>query len=115
MLTPSYSCTACVGRLIDSGVHTPLQILNYHFNSSPASMFLLLSHKLILLLCIFFQEVDENESNTRGEASQPKKIGADPFNNDEADPAKSGAMRKYLLFNHIKHMLFNFFSFSSFP
>ncbi|KAF8702585.1 hypothetical protein HU200_032969 [Digitaria exilis] len=41
-------------------------------------------------------EVDENESNTRGEASQPKKIGADPFNNDEADPAKSGAMRSSL-------------------
>nr|CAB3485557.1 unnamed protein product [Digitaria exilis] len=41
-------------------------------------------------------EVDENESNTRGEATQPKKIGADPFNNDEADPAKSGAMRSSL-------------------
>jgi len=45
----------------------------------------------------FFQEVDENDSNAGGEASQPKKIDADPFNNDEADPAKSGAMRKYLI------------------
>jgi U3 small nucleolar RNA-associated protein 19 len=41
-------------------------------------------------------EVDENDSNAKEEASQPKKIGADPFNNDEADPAKSGAMRSSL-------------------
>jgi U3 small nucleolar RNA-associated protein 19 len=46
------------------------------------------------MLWIIFQEVDENDSNAKEEASQPKKIGADPFNNDEADPAKSGAMRK---------------------
>ncbi|KAK3143879.1 hypothetical protein QOZ80_4AG0306150 [Eleusine coracana subsp. coracana] len=38
-------------------------------------------------------EVDENDSNAAGEASQTKKIGADPFKNQEADPAKSGAMR----------------------
>ena len=49
------------------------------------------------MLWIFFQEVDENDSNAGGEAGQSKKIGADPFNNDEADPAKSGAMRKYLI------------------
>ena len=48
------------------------------------------------MLWNFFQEVDENDSNVGGEAGQSKKIGADPFNNDEADPAKSGAMRKYL-------------------
>jgi len=41
-------------------------------------------------------EVDENDSNAGGEAGQSKKIGADPFNNDEADPAKSGAMRSSL-------------------
>ncbi|KAJ1272426.1 hypothetical protein BS78_06G200600 [Paspalum vaginatum] len=41
-------------------------------------------------------EVDENDSSATGEASQPKKIGADPFNNDEIDPAKSGAMRSSL-------------------
>ncbi|CAN6240640.1 unnamed protein product [Urochloa humidicola] len=41
-------------------------------------------------------EVDENDSNAGGEASRPKKIGADTFNNDEADPAKSGAMRSSL-------------------
>ncbi|CAL5030385.1 unnamed protein product [Urochloa decumbens] len=38
-------------------------------------------------------EVDENDANATVEASRPKQIGADPFNNDEADPAKSGAMR----------------------
>ncbi|KAL6652156.1 hypothetical protein ACP70R_011081 [Stipagrostis hirtigluma subsp. patula] len=41
-------------------------------------------------------EVDENDSNATVEANQPKKIGADPFNNEEADPAKSGAMRSSL-------------------
>ncbi|CAN6229319.1 unnamed protein product [Urochloa humidicola] len=41
-------------------------------------------------------EVDENDTNATVEASRPKKIGADPFNNDEADPAKSGAMRSSL-------------------
>ncbi|KAK3141687.1 hypothetical protein QOZ80_4BG0337110 [Eleusine coracana subsp. coracana] len=41
-------------------------------------------------------EVDENDSNAAGEASQTKKIGADPFNNQESDPAKSGAMRSSL-------------------
>ncbi|CAD6262554.1 unnamed protein product [Miscanthus lutarioriparius] len=41
-------------------------------------------------------EVDESDSNATGEASQSKKIGADPFNNNEADPAKSGAMRNSL-------------------
>ncbi|CAL5069618.1 unnamed protein product [Urochloa decumbens] len=41
-------------------------------------------------------EVDENDANATVEASRPKKIGADPFNNDEADPAKSGAMRSSL-------------------
>ncbi|CAN6236047.1 unnamed protein product [Urochloa humidicola] len=41
-------------------------------------------------------EVDETDRNAREEASRPKKIGADPFNNDEADPAKSGAMRSSL-------------------
>ncbi|KAL6843668.1 hypothetical protein ACP4OV_026239 [Aristida adscensionis] len=41
-------------------------------------------------------EVDENDRNDTVEASQPKKIGADPFNNEEADPAKSGAMRSSL-------------------
>ncbi|CAL5030386.1 unnamed protein product [Urochloa decumbens] len=41
-------------------------------------------------------EVDENDANATVEASRPKQIGADPFNNDEADPAKSGAMRSSL-------------------
>lgn len=77
-------------------------------------MFLLLSHKLILMLCIFFQEVDENDNTARGEASQPKKIGTDPFNNDEADPAKSGAMRKYLTISYIcSFIFFPFFWFFS--
>ena len=60
-------------------------------------MFLLLSQEILLMQWNFFQEVDENDSNAGGEAGQSKKIGADPFNNDEADPAKSGAMRKYLI------------------
>ncbi|GJN01933.1 hypothetical protein PR202_ga19238 [Eleusine coracana subsp. coracana] len=45
-------------------------------------------------------EVDENDSNAAGEASQTKKIGADPFKNQEADPAKSGAMRRFLIISN---------------
>lgn len=41
-------------------------------------------------------EVDESDSNATREASQSKKIGSDPFNQNEADPAKSGAMRSSL-------------------
>uniref|UniRef100_A0A0A9FM67 CCAAT-binding factor domain-containing protein n=1 Tax=Arundo donax TaxID=35708 RepID=A0A0A9FM67_ARUDO len=41
-------------------------------------------------------EVDDNDSHAAGEASQLKKIGSDPFNNEEADPSKSGAMRSSL-------------------
>jgi hypothetical protein len=66
------------------------------------------------MLWNFFQEVDESDSNATGEASQSKKIGADPFNNNEADPAKSGAMRKYLYFiipNGCYLILFFFFSY----
>uniref|UniRef100_A0ACD5UUR9 Uncharacterized protein n=1 Tax=Avena sativa TaxID=4498 RepID=A0ACD5UUR9_AVESA len=36
------------------------------------------------------------QDDTTGEASLPKKVGADPFNNEETDPAKSGAMRSSL-------------------
>uniref|UniRef100_A0ACD5UDG1 Uncharacterized protein n=1 Tax=Avena sativa TaxID=4498 RepID=A0ACD5UDG1_AVESA len=32
------------------------------------------------------------QDDTTGEASLPKKVGADPFNNEETDPTKSGAM-----------------------
>jgi hypothetical protein len=64
------------------------------------------------MLWNFFQEVDESDSNATGEASQSKKIGADPFNNNEADPAKSGAMRKYLYFI-IPNGCYLIFSFSS--
>jgi hypothetical protein len=60
-------------------------------------MFFLLPRKLILICRNFFQEVDESESSAAGEASQTKKIGADPFNNQESDPAKSGAMRRFLV------------------
>jgi U3 small nucleolar RNA-associated protein 19 len=56
-----------------------------------------------------FQEVDENDNNAMD--TQPKKIGADPFNNDEADPAKSGAMRMY--FNHTE--VLNIFYLTFFP
>ncbi|PWZ46235.1 Nucleolar complex protein 4 B [Zea mays] len=41
-------------------------------------------------------EVDESDSNATREASQSKKIGSDPFNQNDADPAKSGAMRSSL-------------------
>lgn len=41
-------------------------------------------------------EVPEDDTNTSGEVSQPKKVGADPFNNEETDPTKSGAMRSSL-------------------
>lgn len=61
------------------------------------AIFLLLFHKLSFMLWNSFQEVDESDSNATGEASQSKKIGVDPFNNNEADPAKSGAMRKYFI------------------
>jgi hypothetical protein len=54
-----------------------------------------------------FQEVDE--SNATGEASQSKKIGADPFNNNEADPAKSGAMRKYFIISKRCYLILFFF------
>uniref|UniRef100_A0A804RHT3 CCAAT-binding factor domain-containing protein n=1 Tax=Zea mays TaxID=4577 RepID=A0A804RHT3_MAIZE len=40
--------------------------------------------------------VDESDSNATREASQSKKIGSDPFNQNDADPAKSGAMRSSL-------------------
>ncbi|TVU16009.1 hypothetical protein EJB05_39555 [Eragrostis curvula] len=49
-------------------------------------------------------EVDESNSNATGEANQTKKIGADPFNNQEIDPAKSGAMRSSLWeINTLRH------------
>jgi hypothetical protein len=60
-------------------------------------MFFLLPHKLILIGRNFFQEVEESDSSAAGEASQTKKIGADPFNNQESDPAKCGAMRRFLI------------------
>jgi U3 small nucleolar RNA-associated protein 19 len=41
-------------------------------------------------------EIDANDSEIFNEASQRKKVGADPFNNEETDPAKSGAMRSSL-------------------
>ncbi|KAF0894507.1 hypothetical protein E2562_039433 [Oryza meyeriana var. granulata] len=41
-------------------------------------------------------EIDANDSETTNEASQCKKVGTDPFNNEETDPAKSGAMRSSL-------------------
>lgn len=65
------------------------------------------------MLWNFFQEVDESDSNATGEARQSKKIGADPFNNNEADPAKSGAMRKYFIISN-KCYLILFFFFGSF-
>jgi hypothetical protein len=58
-----------------------------------------------------FQEVPQDDTNTSGEASQPKKVGADPFNNEETDPTKSGAMRKYLII--IKPILSCHFSLQS--
>uniref|UniRef100_A0A0E0H569 CCAAT-binding factor domain-containing protein n=1 Tax=Oryza nivara TaxID=4536 RepID=A0A0E0H569_ORYNI len=45
---------------------------------------------------VFLQEIDANDSEIFNEASQRKKVGADPFNNEETDPAKSGAMRSSL-------------------
>ena len=48
-----------------------------------------------------FQEIPQDDTNSSGEASQPKKVGADPFNNEETDPTKSGAMRKYLIISNI--------------
>ncbi|KAL5213871.1 hypothetical protein ABZP36_003023 [Zizania latifolia] len=41
-------------------------------------------------------EIDANDSETANKASQHKKVGTDPFNNEETDPAKSGAMRSSL-------------------
>uniref|UniRef100_J3M0S6 CCAAT-binding factor domain-containing protein n=1 Tax=Oryza brachyantha TaxID=4533 RepID=J3M0S6_ORYBR len=41
-------------------------------------------------------EIDANDSETAKDANQSKKVGTDPFNNEEADPAKSGAMRSSL-------------------
>ena len=41
-----------------------------------------------------FQENGANDSEPSNESSQRKKVGADPFNNEECDPTKSGAMRK---------------------
>uniref|UniRef100_A0A0D9W8P6 CCAAT-binding factor domain-containing protein n=1 Tax=Leersia perrieri TaxID=77586 RepID=A0A0D9W8P6_9ORYZ len=37
-----------------------------------------------------------NDSEPSNESSQRKKVGADPFNNEECDPTKSGAMRSSL-------------------
>jgi hypothetical protein len=49
-----------------------------------------------------FQEVpQDDDTNTSREASQPKKVGADPFDNEETDPTKSGAMRKYQIISNI--------------
>jgi len=112
-----YSCIGCVGHLIDPSVHTPLStglILSYIGSIFSRAIFLLLFHKLIFMLWNSFQEVDESDSNATGEASQSKKIGADPFNNNEAEPAKSGAMRKYFIISNRCYLIL-FFFFGCFP
>lgn len=71
--------------------------MSYVGSKFDCAEFLLLFHELSFVLWICFQEVDESDSNATREASQSKKIGSDPFNQNDADPAKSGAMRKYFI------------------
>ncbi|XP_071682805.1 protein NUCLEOLAR COMPLEX ASSOCIATED 4 isoform X1 [Lolium perenne] len=45
---------------------------------------------------VHWEVPQDDDTNTSREASQPKKVGADPFDNEETDPTKSGAMRSSL-------------------